>query len=251
MAACLALTAVANDGWIGHTGTPRIEGKHPSIRMVDEVITIRIGRETMTADCRFTFKNDGASTTARIGFPDVYGNVEEGEKARSVYKSFVSYVDGRRVRTKFMTQTNPENWQVKSVRFAKGQTRKVRNVYTLDLGILSLSGPGLKDQAPRTRMANYVLATGRSWKGVIGKSTVIFEFEKSSLAQTPLRVAEWTQDAKYGESVFWSKNKNLILWNGPVTPKVAGRKLTFIRKNWEPTEGDDINLNFGFYYRNY
>lgn len=246
---CCATQAISNDGWVGHAGTPRIEGKHPTIRMVDEVIVIKIGAETMTADCRFTFKNEGAATTARIGFPDVSSNAESWEKARSIYRSFASYVDGKRVQTKFMTEANPENWQVKSVRFAKGQTRKIRNVYTLSLGILSLSGPGA--QAPRTRQANYVLATGRSWKGLIGKSTVIFEFDKSSLARLPLRTAEWSSEEKFGNSAFWSKNRNLILWKGPVAPKVTGRKLTFVRTNWEPTEDDDIDLNFGLYYRDY
>lgn len=251
LAATLSAVAWSNDGWIGHSGAPRIEGKHPTVRMAEETITIKIGRDTMTADCRFTFKNEGAATTARIGFPDVNSNAESFDKARSIYHTFVSYVDGKRTRTKFMTETNPENWQVKSVRFAKGQTRKIRNVYTLSLGILSLSGPGLRNQPPRTRMANYVLATGRSWKGVIGKSTIIIEFEKSSLVRPPIRIAKWTGDEKYDESTFWSKNKSLILWDGPAAPKVIGRKLTFVRTNWEPTEEDDINLKFGLYYRNY
>ncbi|MBC8066617.1 MAG: hypothetical protein H7Y17_17435, partial [Chlorobia bacterium] len=119
----------SNDGWVGSTGAPRIEGKHPTISMVDEVIHIRIGKTEMTADCRFTFRNEGKAASVRIGFPDVYGNSEASDKPRSVYKSFASYVDGKRVPTKFVTTSNPNNWQVKTVRFGRGQTRKVRNLY--------------------------------------------------------------------------------------------------------------------------
>lgn len=241
--------AIANDGWVGYTGAPRIEGKHPTIRMVDEVIHIRIGKTEMTADCRFTFKNEGNATSARIGFPDHNSNAEAFDKAKSVYKSFVSYVDGKRVPTRFVTTSNPYNWQVKTVRFEKGQTRKVRNVYRVQLGLYTLSG-SLSGRPPMRHTADYIVSTGRTWKGNISSTRVIFEFEKTSTARAPITLAKDNHnDKRYGESSFWAKNRGLVLWSGFAKPRVEGRKVIFERKNWEPKDDDDVSINFGLFPR--
>lgn len=216
--------------------------------MVDEVIHLRIGKNEMSADCRFTFRNEGNATNVRIGFPDVYGNSEPGDKPRSVYKSFVSYVDGKRAPTKFVATTNPENWQVKSVRFAKGQTRRIRNVYRVNVGLYTLNGHINRREQMRN-IAEYIVSTGRSWKGNIGSTKVIFEFTKASTIRTPISLAENDySNERQGEASFWMKNRGLVLWSGFAKPRVEGRKVIFERKNWEPNiEGDDPHLNFGIF----
>ncbi len=106
--------AVANDGWVGYTGAPRIEGKHPTVRMVDEVIHIRIGKTEMTADCRFTFKNEGNAASVRIGFPDHDSDpyLDPKKGIQSIYRSFKSYVDGKPVKTKLIDASEDMGWQV-------------------------------------------------------------------------------------------------------------------------------------------
>lgn len=213
--------------------------------MVDEVIYIRIGKTDMTADCRFTFRNEGAATSARIGFPDVFGNAEASDEPRSVYKSFASYVDGKRVPTKFVTTSNPNNWQVKTVRFGKGQTRKVRNTYRVNLGLYTLSG-SIRGHEQMRNIAEYIVSTGRSWKGNIGSTKVIFEFTKASTVRAPISLAE--DDLSSGESSFWAKNRGLVRWSGFAKPRLEGLKVIFERKNWEPkSEDDDAHITFGMF----
>lgn len=238
----LAVAGTANDGWIGVNGAPRIEGKHPSIRMVDEVIHLKVGKKSVTADCRFTFKNEGTACTARIGFPDY----DYSESTKTIFDYFKSYVDGKRVATKYVGSNDGENWQVKHVKFAKGQTRRIRNVYRLSLGALTI-GQGDK-LVPMISRADYIVSTGRSWKGRIGSSKVIVEFEDAAKLKTPIKLAKLESKAAESDA-FWTKNKSTVMWTGFATPKVSGRRITFEKKNWEPTEDDDVFLLFGRWIR--
>lgn len=247
--AAIVAQALPNDGWIGFSGTPKIEGKHPSIRMVDEVIHLKIGKDSMTADCLFTFRNEGSACVARIGFPDYDSDnyLDPKTGIRSIYRYFRSYVDGKRVQTKLIDASEDMGWQVKHVRFAKGQTRKVRNVYRVGLGQLSINGRA--PRPPMTWQAQYVVETGRSWKGTIGSTKVIVDFERSALVRSPLKAAKWPANEDPDNMDFWSKNRNTVIWGGFATPRVSGRRLTFERKNWEPGSDDDVVLRFGLWLR--
>ncbi len=99
-------------------------------------------------------------------------------------------------------------------------------------------------------VAQYIVSTGRSWKGSIGSTKVTFEFEKTSIIRTPITLARRNHDDKrYDEASFWAKNRGLVLWSGFAKPRVEGRKVIFERKNWEPKDDDDISLNFGLFPR--
>jgi hypothetical protein len=63
------LVARANDGGIAWGGNPRLLQSHPSVTMQSEEINITVRNETVTADCRFVFRNDGKATKVRMGFP--------------------------------------------------------------------------------------------------------------------------------------------------------------------------------------
>ncbi len=248
----IGASALANDGWVGYTGAPRIEGKHPTIRMVDEVIYLKIGRNEMTADCRFTFKNEGSATTARIGFPDYDSDpyIDPKKGIRSIYKNFRSYVDGKAVKTKLIDSSYDMGWQVKHVTFRKDQTRRIRNTYKIKLGTLSLDGKWSDNQQPMAYCATYVLSTGRSWKGTIGSTKIIVEFEKTSLVKGHIAVREFPATELEDDASLLEKNKGLVFWSGFAKPQVKGRTLTFIRKNWTPKDdGDDLFLKFGIYTR--
>lgn len=251
----LALTALGlpNDGWVGYTGAPRIEGKHPTVRMVDEVIHLKIGRDFMTADCRFTFKNEGNAASVRIGFPDHDSDnyLDPKKGIQSIYSSFKSYVDGKPMKTKLIDASEDMGWQVKTVKFGKGQTRRIRNVYSVELGKLALSGKWSSNREPRGLCGQYILSTGRSWKGNIGSTKIIVDFEKSSLVKTPIQVQSLLAHDLASNAARWEKNRGLVMWAGFAPPKVQGRRLTFERKNWEPNKDgdDDLFLKFGIYPR--
>lgn len=244
----MAMLGITNDGWIGYTGAPRIDGKHPTIRMVDEVIQLRVGKDSMTADCLFTFKNEGAACTARIGFPDHDSDPYLDPKAgiRSIYDYFHSYVDGVEIKTKLIDAGEDIGWQVKHVKFAKGQTRKIRNRYRIGLGKLTIGGG--EKRIPMTWQATYIVATGRSWKGSIGSTKVFVDFEPSASVRGPIKLVPWKNGAD--SDAFWAKNRSTVMWDGFATPKAAGRRIVFERKNWEPsTDADDVVLRFGYWFR--
>jgi hypothetical protein len=245
--ALLGSTSLANDGWVGFSGAPKLDGKHPTIRMVDEVVHLKIGRKVMYGDCRFTFRNEGSACTVRIGFPDYDSHGELDGKSVSTYKSFLSYVDGRRASTKLVSGSGGTRWQVKSVPFARGQTRVIRNVYQMSLGRITLSGRFVQGHEPIIWQAEYILGTGNTWRSTIGKTTIIVDFGIEAQIESPIQAREWPPEDESEYSDYWLKNRNLVIWSGPSAPRVVGkRRLIFEMKNWEPDdEGDDVSLRFG------
>ena len=249
---CLSLF-VRNDGWIGFSGAPKIEGKHPSVRMVNEQIHLKVGQDTLYGDCVFTFKNEGPACNVRIGFPDFNSNDEVEEPPQSTYKSFRSVVDDVLVPTKLVRGNQGTAWQIKSVAFGRGQTRKIRNIYHLKLGKITLNGSPVKGRESMCWQGEYILGTGRSWKGKIGKTTVTVDFGSSALIQSPIVPMEWPDAAKSDSSNFWVKNKNAVIWSGPTPPRIAGkRRLVFEIKNWEPEDLEEsVKFRFGVYPKPY
>jgi len=245
----LSWSPPTNDGWVGMSGAPRIEGKHPTIRMVEELIHLRVGAETMYADCRFTFKNEGRVCIARIGFPDYDSHGEIVGALSTTFKSFSSFVDGKAVPTRLVRGKLGEAWQVKNVRFESGQKRIIRNVYQIGLGKITLSGSSVLGKEPMTNQTDYILGTGRTWKGTIGKTTVIVDFGSEARINSPIRAVRWPPESQVDSSDFWILNRNTVCWSGPSAPRIVGkRRLIFERKNWEPSETeDDIVIRFGVF----
>jgi hypothetical protein len=104
-----------------------------------------------------------------IGFPESGGGDIVVPKMGFEY--FRSYVDGKRVQVRVREQRRDVDpggyfrWYLKRVRFGAGQTRVIRNVYRAPLGAIS-TGHNFFD---------YILTTGASWKGKIGRSDIIVE----------------------------------------------------------------------------
>ncbi len=104
-----------------------------------------------------------------IGFPESGGG--DIVVPKMGFRYFRSYVDGKRVQVRVQEQrreSGPDGyfrWYLKRVRFGAGQTRVIRNVYRAPLGAIS-TGHDFFD---------YILTTGASWKGKIGRSDIIVE----------------------------------------------------------------------------
>jgi hypothetical protein len=228
-----ALAGPANDGWVGISGAPKLMKGHPSVRMVDERVLISIKRKTMVVDCTFRFKNEGPAGTVRMGFPDYDSGVDDVKTTKTTFAYFKSYVDGKRHQTRFL-RGDFKAWQVKDVAFRQGQLRTVRNVYEVQLGAARVGSEG-----GMAYEAHYVLETGASWKGEIGKTEIVVTFA-SNHHPRPTRLLPFT----VGAGSSWNEEKGTVLWQGPSKPKLAGNKITFVRTNWEPTERDDLSLFF-------
>jgi hypothetical protein len=156
---------------IGSTGKVQVlKGEHPAIRMVRETVAMTIGARDYNVVANFVFHNDGAARTVVMGFPEGAGgdvNTEELKK-RTSFKSFATWVDGRRIAARRVAADadidNFEAYWIKSVRFARHQTRRVRVSYRAPLG--------------ETTDGDYVFYefTGGNWKGTVDDSLLSIKF---------------------------------------------------------------------------
>jgi hypothetical protein len=232
-----AAAAAADDGWIGSGGAPKLMRGHPTISMAREVVNIEIGRSRTVVDAHFWFRNDGPSTTTRVGFPDQ----ESDPETRPVLQNFQSWVAGRKVATKFV-HTPDGNWHVKTVRFPARSTIHVQSSYVVKTGMGRI-GP-----APRfASYAHYVLHTGASWKGPIGEVIVNIRFAED--LPRPLLTNDEMDPALNGTDVAEQdrairRHRSTVFTSGPSNAKLRPRVITFYRRNLEPTEDDDIHLTF-------
>ncbi len=253
-ALCAMTTQVAhaNDGGIAWGGSPKLLSNHPSVAMQSEVITMNVGKEKTTVDCRFVFKNYGRATTVRMGFPDegsgdlnraeeVDINVPDWRKTKplSTFSSFKSWVNGVPVQTKLVRSDEiAKSWHTKAVRFPTSSTRRVRDLYTVPVGG-QIATHGFHSQT------SYVLHTGASWRGAIGRSEVIVNFINTGGARRLKAVALRSLNVQNPEYVDWDKMpRGTVVYQGPSAPTVRRRTLRFVRTNWNPTENDDIFLYF-------
>jgi hypothetical protein len=170
-----ALIALSMSGWCNDSAVVGIGGvikpmeNHPSIVLRSHVVKVKITPEYADVDCTFVLHNTGKATSVLIGFPESGGG--DIVVPKMGFRYFRSYVDGKRVQVRVQEQrreSGPDGyfrWYLKRVRFGAGQTRVIRNVYRAPLGAIS-TGHDFFD---------YILTTGASWKGKIGRSDIIVE----------------------------------------------------------------------------
>ena len=239
----------ADDGGIAFGGAPRLLTGHPSVSMQSEIVRMSVGKETVHVDCQFVFRNDGPACKVRMGFPDqARGSMdpeEEGPQKHptGTFTSYMSYVDGVKVPTQTIHGAKEGDfWHAKVVDFPAHATRHVRDVYTVPVG-----GGIVYDGKGSIKEAYYILHTGASWHGPIGRAEVDVTFAPQAipmpLVLVPLSAAPDNIDGKYA----WPSHPHgTILYRGPSKPVIAGRTLRFIRTNLEPGYLDDILLSFGY-----
>jgi hypothetical protein len=177
-----AATALhADDGSVETVGgAVRLMRAHANIRMVSETVKARISfaadsllanrTEMIEVDCVFVMKNEGTADTVLMGFPDGAMGPYQGGGEEHELESFRSWVDGVEVkctRVPNVTDAPPSevgSWWIKSVVFAPGATRTIRNRYTVLPGWYPTMA---------TRAFRYTLSTGASWKGNIGSAEIV------------------------------------------------------------------------------
>jgi hypothetical protein len=171
----VALAALSMLGWcndsavVGVSGVIKPMESHPSIVLRSHVVKIKLAPAHADVDCTFVLHNTGKATRVLIGFPESGGG--DIVVPKMGFRYFRSYVDGKRVQVRVQEQRRDVDpggyfrWYLKRVRFGAGQTRVIRNVYRAPLGAIS-TGHDFFD---------YILTTGASWKGKIGRSDIIVE----------------------------------------------------------------------------
>lgn len=133
--------ARADDGGITYGGAPRLLAGHPSVSMQSEVVRMKVGRKRVRVTCDFVFHNSGRAGRVRMGFPDRGegdgdpGRSDPKEAPKGTFLSYASWVDGKGVPTRIVRSSDSSQvWHAKTVSFAAGATRRVRDVYTLEAG---------------------------------------------------------------------------------------------------------------------
>lgn len=240
--ALLSGVASANDGGINVGGSPELLKDHPSVQMAGEDVRITVGRETLTADCRFVFQNHGAACTVRMGFPDrgtgAYDPDEEGphNPPSGTFVSFQSWVNGAATPTRLIrAHQEGEYWHTKTVHFPSHSRVIVRDLYTQ-----RVSGQISELEVMVTRVG-YVLHTGASWHGPIGRSEISVHFLAPELQGKALRLI--SGDGMKVKDADWKHHPEWIYYVGPGRPSVSGQTVRFSRTAWRPAEKDDIELD--------
>ncbi len=257
MVSCSA--ASANDGGIAYGGSPRLLKGHPSVSMTSEVIRLSVGEESVKVDCQFVFTNHGTACKVRMGFPDEgFGaddpDEEGGEDVmktppKTTFTSFHSFVDGKPVPTQLIRADKPgKYWHTKTVTFPAHAVVRIHDVYTQRIGG-GIFSTGV--QEGNVKQIGYILHTGASWHGAIGRSEIDVTFQDKAVQGNPKliplsRILK-RPDGRDGRTIKGSvPAMNTVVWKGPGTPTVKGTTLQFVRTNWTPKSSDDIDLTYGY-----
>jgi hypothetical protein len=162
-------TARANDSGIeGVGGRWRlIQGEHKSVRMESERVEVDLSTHDYRVRASFLFRNEGAATTVTMGFPEGgYGDTSDGK--RTSFRDFKTSVDGMPTLARRMPVESREglyqaHW-LKTVRFRRGQTRRVVVSYRAPLGSSVARG--------YEHFAAYRF-TGGNWRGKVSRSDLV------------------------------------------------------------------------------
>ena len=215
----VALATLSVLGWCNDTAVVGIGGvikpmeSHPSIVLRSHVVKVKLTPEYADVNCTFVLHNTGKATSVLIGFPESGGGAIEVPTTGFQY--FRSYVDGKRVQVRVqepkLRDMGYSRWYLKRVHFGTGQTRVIRNVYRAPLGAVSNG----------EKFFHYILVTGASWKGKIGRSDIIVDLSAlGSVTDLSIRPAGYRR---------------------------ANNRIAWRFENYEPNE--DISIVFFQHYR--
>lgn len=212
--ATLSVLGWCNDSAVvGVSGVIKPMESHPSIVLRSHVVKIKLAPTHADVDCTFVLHNTGKATSVLIGFPESGGGAIEVPTTGFQY--FRSYVDGKRVQVRVqepkLRDMGYSRWYLKRVHFGTGQTRVIRNVYRALLGAISNG----------EEFFHYILVTGASWKGKIGRSDIIVDLSAlGSVTDLSIRPAGYRR---------------------------ANNRIAWRFENYEPNE--DISIVFFQHYR--
>jgi len=160
----------------GETVWP-VNNKH--IEMTEEKVVIRyqLDQDRFFADCLFMLRNTGPATKIQVGFPGSEDRVRSLREGKYVSETpdFRVWVNQHEYPTEIRTKKRPLHGQPLSehnydrvyawtMSFKAGQTCTVRTTY-------SFYGTTYTAE----RGADYVLKTGKLWKGPIGKAEIVVQ----------------------------------------------------------------------------
>jgi hypothetical protein len=118
------------------------------------------------------------------------------------------------------------------------------------------TGAGAQDGSTYMKYVQYILRTGGTWKGTIGRVQVDISFDSKFLRPTkiaPIAALDtkiWHPNDYVDQVRFrhnkevYLRNRRTIFWSGPCEPTLRNGVVSFLTKNLNPTEKDDIFMKF-------
>jgi hypothetical protein len=213
-------TALANDSTLGGTGMTVYPIFDTEVEMEKEVIDIVVKGGCSYVTCKFWFHNTGESTDLLVGFPTQYpGGYESQEELDETMEDewynedhvtqlnwFRTWVDGERVRVTVKTGLEPEGnnadelyfpqWYTWKMHFNAGERIKVVNKYWF---VNSYGGEN-------SEWFSYILRSGATWKGPIGKITIRVRLEDCSISDVWFHEMQPTYIEEDGLIVWEAEN---------------------------------------------
>jgi hypothetical protein len=244
------IPSTADDGGISFGGSPHLLSGHPSVSMQSEAVTMDIHKDLIKVECNFVFHNSGPACTVRVGFPDqglgaaepYQGDPLPTHNLKATFLTYESYVNGKKVPTKLIP-TNDRGlfWHTKIVNFKGKSDCLIRDVYTLK------PGEQVTDENGAYQQTSYVLHTGASWHGPIGKAELTLKFAPDTVSG-PIQLKSLESIPKQDIShLKWSQlPAGTVVYDGLCEPKLDGQTLRFYKENFTPTKKDDIHVCYAF-----
>lgn len=205
-------------------------------------------------ECTFILHNTGSKTTALVGFPAERLPSDVGDSDTTLY-NFELYIDGEE--KEFIVKPGKEiqgfdeykRWYVWEMEFDQGAVKIVKNKYRVTI---SKSSTG-------SYWFAYILKTGATWKGKIGKALINVEFkyplidsqkatEKESSLMSWLSSEQEAFLEKHPEIVQSINSNGSVLYEGkglkiiPAGYKLTNNKISWCLSNFEPEK--DIEVEF-------
>jgi hypothetical protein len=175
------LYAFADDGYAGGVGENPMPQNSKDIVMDSEVVNVILHKEFAEVECAYRFRNEGGAQTVTMGFPNQTSlEIEEGNQGIGI-AMFRAFADGKELPVRLSTVNlkdgdpgaakygNKSSWFFHSVPFKKGETKVVVNKYIADHGVTA-------NWKAVLHVFGYVLRTGASWKGTIGRADINVTF---------------------------------------------------------------------------
>jgi len=147
-----------------------VDNKNTNITMLNEVINITLYRDYYEVDVTFDFYNDGFEENILLGFPVktlTYDNPKEREWAQVI--DFESYINGVLLTEYTIREESEKDFYLSTIKWFIREVKFLGNSHTYSR---------VTYKAPYNTYgffigAGYIYGTGSSWKGNIGKMTLI------------------------------------------------------------------------------
>ena len=196
--------AYADDAVIGRTPAGVYPMMDAKVEMVSEEIVIDMDKNTV--ECTFEFRNTGEARDVPMGFPgklrEELGSSFSDDVSLSL-DNFRTFVNGEELPVNREKGIQPEisipdysEWFTFTVPFKEGETVIVHNTYDYVPSYNSMGDV----------ITGYVLQTGSTWKGKIGKARV--EFKLGSIEPWQIEQLKPGGFIFEGNSIVWER-KNI------------------------------------------